>query len=174
MAPPDTELSTPILTALVITLSDRAHAGEYPDRSGPVLMEGLKKFCTERGWTLEAEVSLLPDDPERLESALSDAVARGVMLVLTTGGTGIGPRDHTPDLVARMADREIPGIMEYIRWKYGQTNPNALLSRSIAAILGSTLVYTLPGSVGAAQEYMAEITLSLEHALLTLRGSDTH
>lgn len=162
------------LTATVITLSDRAHAGVYPDRSGPAVLAGLEAFCADCGWRLEARTLLLPDDPERLRAALEEAVARQDMLVLTTGGTGIGPRDHTPDVVARMADRQIPGIMEFIRWKHGLANPNALLSRGVAAVLGQTLVYTLPGSVGGAQEYLAEITRTLGHALQTLRGIDTH
>lgn len=162
------------LVARVITLSDRAHAGTYEDQSGPAVVGALATFCAQHEWVLEAETHLLPDEPDALETALSDAAAAGVHLVITTGGTGIGPRDRTPDVVLRLADQTIPGIMEYVRWKYGQHNPRALLSRSVAAVLGSMLVYALPGSVRAAQEYMTEIVVTLEHVLLTLRGLDTH
>ena len=94
--------------------------------------------------------------------------------VFTTGGTGIGPRDITPDVIETMADRLIPGIMEHIRIQFGAEKPNALLSRSIAAVMGQTLVYALPGSVRAVSEYMGEILKTFEHALLMIHGIDAH
>jgi molybdenum cofactor synthesis domain-containing protein len=162
------------LVAQVITLSDRAHAGAYQDRSGPVITAALSAFGEAQDWQLTVETQVLPDDPEALAAALHAARTAGVHVVITTGGTGIGPRDVTPDVVLQLADRTIPGIMEFIRWKHGQHNPRALLSRSVVVVLGTTVVYTLPGSPKAAQEYMDEIVVTLEHLLFTLRGLDTH
>ncbi|HLD45162.1 MAG TPA: molybdopterin-binding protein, partial [bacterium] len=95
-------------------------------------------------------------------------------LVFTTGGTGIGPRDLTPDVVLPLLDKTVPGIMESIRFKYGQNLPSALLSRSVAGVMGTCLVYTLPGSVRAVSEYLAEILKTLPHSLLMLWGIDAH
>jgi molybdenum cofactor synthesis domain-containing protein len=105
---------------------------------------------------------------------LQAAAGGGVDVVFTTGSTGVGPRDIAPEVVLAMADKTIPGIMEHIRITYGRKHPNALLSRSVAAIAGRMLVYTLPGSVKAVQEYMSEIVTTLEHLLLTLHGVDPH
>jgi molybdenum cofactor synthesis domain-containing protein len=95
-------------------------------------------------------------------------------LIITTGGTGIGPRDITPDVVRPLLTREIPGVMEHIRVKYGMENPKALLSRAVAGAAGKTLVYTLPGSVKAVHEYMTEIIKTLEHTFYMLYGIDVH
>ena len=95
-------------------------------------------------------------------------------MIVTTGGTGIGPRDITPDVVAPMLTRVIPGIMEAIRVKYGATIPSALLSRGVAGLIGSTLVYTLPGSVKAVNEYLDELFRTLNHSLLMIMGIDSH
>jgi molybdopterin adenylyltransferase len=94
--------------------------------------------------------------------------------VVTTGGTGIGPRDITPDVVMALADRLVPGVMEAIRVKFGAEHPGALLSRGVVAVRGRTLIYTLPGSVRAVEEYLGEILQTLEHALCMLHGLDTH
>ena len=84
-------------------------------------------------------------------------------IIITTGGTGIGPRDITVETVTPMLTKEIPGIMEYIRIRYGTEKPNALLSRGVAGIIGKSLIYTLPGSVRAVEEYMTEILKTLKH-----------
>jgi molybdenum cofactor synthesis domain-containing protein len=154
----------------VITLSDRASRGVYPDRSGPRIREHLERFFAERRWHPAIESRLLPDDAEALSEALVRARKGGVDVVLTTGGTGVGPRDVTPDVVRALGCREIPGIMEAIRLRYGQDNPHALLSRGVAGVLGGTLVYTLPGSVKAVDEYMAEVLRTLEHLVRMLHG----
>ncbi|HOC68186.1 MAG: Molybdopterin adenylyltransferase [Candidatus Hydrogenedentes bacterium ADurb.Bin101] len=158
----------------VITLSDRAFAGMYQDRSGPRVCALLEAFCEQAGWQARIESGVLPDDAEHLTAALIAARDTGEHLVITTGGTGIGPRDITPEVVARLADKEIPGIMEYIRLTTGARKPNALLSRSVAAVLGNTLVYTLPGSENAVEEYLSEITKTLPHALYMINGLDMH
>ncbi|MBM4353581.1 MAG: MOSC domain-containing protein [Deltaproteobacteria bacterium] len=154
----------------VITLSDRASAGEYPDLSGPKIQEMLAAFFEGKRWHVEVDRRLIPDNAAQLEQMLGEARSGGIDAVFTTGGTGIGPRDITPDVVAMLADRQIPGIMDHIRLKYGATNPNALMSRSVAAVMGSTLVFALPGSVKAVSEYMEEILKVFEHAFRMLHG----
>ena len=162
------------LRCRVITLSDRAYTGVYADRSGPRVRDFLNDFCEGAHWRPDLTSEILPDDPDRLRTALLAARGDGLDLVVTTGGTGIGPRDCTPDVVSELADKHIPGIMDHIRVTCGTRNPNALLSRSVAAVLGSTLVWALPGSVRAVEEYMPELVKTLEHAVFTLRGLDTH
>lgn len=156
------------MKALVITLSDRAARGEYEDRSGPEIIRLLKEQFDD----IETRLVLIGDDAKRLQDQLAQAPEFDA--IFTTGGTGIGPRDITPDVVKPMLDREIPGIMEFIRNKYGEHLPCALLSRSIAGVIGTTLIYTLPGSEKAVREYMQEILRSFEHALHTVQGIDTH
>ncbi len=158
----------------VITLSDRAAAGEYEDRSGRVLVEALESHFSNSNWSACIQREVIPDDADTLRARLRDAGAEGAHIIFTTGGTGIGPRDITPDVVADMLDKEMPGIMEYIRVKYGATTPSALISRSIAGVLGKSLVYVLPGSTRAVKEYMTEILKTLDHSLLMLRGVDAH
>ena len=95
-------------------------------------------------------------------------------VVFTTGGTGVGPRDVTPEVAAGVCEKLIPGIMEHIRVKFGADEPNCLLSRGIAGLAGGTQIYTLPGSVRAVEEYAAEILQTLEHVLLIRHGLDVH
>lgn len=158
---------------LVITLSDRAYRGEYDDLSGPRVRDIAEQFFKGIGSECEIETLILPDDNEMLSESVFNAVGNKD-LILTTGGTGIGPRDITVDTVKPMLEKEIPGVMEYIRMKYGSSKPNALLSRGVAGIIGSCLIYTLPGSVRAVEEYMTVITSTLEHTFLMLYGIDTH
>jgi molybdopterin adenylyltransferase len=158
----------------IITLSDRAHAGEYEDRSGPHLRELLEAFLAGTRWHPQIDALLLPDDADKLRAELVSAQEAGVDVVFTTGGTGVGPRDIAPETVAAVCNKLIPGIMEGIRIKYGGQNPRALLSRSVAGVCGEMLIYALPGSVRAVEEYMGEVLLTLEHLLLMLHGLDVH
>jgi len=158
----------------VITLSDRASRGEYEDRSGPRIIELVSTFFEDSNRKVEIEHTIIPDDPEALRLLLDRAEDEKADIVFTTGGTGIGPRDFTPDVVKDMLDKEIPGVMEAIRMKYGAEKPNALLSRSVAGVIGETLVYTLPGSVRAVNEYLEEIFKTLVHLIYMLHGLDTH
>jgi len=158
----------------VITVSDRASRGEYEDKSGPRIKELLAEFFADKRWHLRIESTVVPDDSAGLKAELVSARDKGVDVVFTTGGTGVGPRDITPEVVTSLADKIIPGIMEHIRAKFGESNPNALLSRSVAAVLGQTVVYTLPGSVKSVDEYMPEILRTMEHLILMLHGLDTH
>ena len=158
----------------VVTLSDRAFAGEYTDRSGPRIAELIGEFAKKRGWKTGVQTVVLPDDADRLLTELSAAQNASVDVVFTTGGTGVGPRDVTPEAATSFCEKTIPGIMEAIRVKYGAEKPNALLSRSVAGVAGRMLVFALPGSVKAVGEYLAEIEKTLEHLLLMLYGIDAH
>ncbi len=162
------------MRCLVITLSDRAARGDYADRSGPRIREFLEEFFATRGGAATIEQRLLPDDAEQLRGEIVQGIQQGVDVIVTTGGTGVGPRDITPDTVAPLCDRLIPGIMEHIRAKFGSGNPRARLSRAIAGVAGKTQVYTVPGSVRAVEEYMPEILATLEHIADVLRGEDAH
>jgi len=163
-----------IYKLMIITLSDRASRGEYSDRSGPRIEQLLTSFFETEGWKSVIDRKLIPDDKSALKSLLEEALKNQVDIVITTGGTGIGPRDFTPDVVKPFLDKEIPGIMELIRFKYGSVKPNALLSRAIAGVMKSTLVYTLPGSVKAVEEYMTEIIPTLRHSIYMLHNLDAH
>jgi molybdopterin adenylyltransferase len=158
----------------VVTLSDRASSGEYEDRSGPRVAELLNQHFTAKNRRISVESSLIPDDQAALKAILEKAKADLTEVVITTGGTGIGLRDITVDTVVPMLDKQIPGIMEMIRVKYGANKPNALLSRSVAGLMGETFVYTLPGSVRAVNEYMEEILKTLEHLIYMRHGLDAH
>lgn len=162
------------LCCQVITLSDRAASGAYEDRSGPKIEEIFKDHLAATPWRAETRRTVIPDDADQLRSSLEQAVAETIPIVFTTGGTGLGPRDITVDVIAPMLDREIPGIMEFIRNKYGAAKPGALLSRSIAGVIGQTLVFCLPGGQKAVAEYMQEINTVIEHLLFAVRGIDRH
>lgn len=158
---------------LVVTLSDRAYKGEYEDVSGPVIREMLDDYFKEIGWEMESETVIIPDDVSMLRQIINES-SQVFNVIVTTGGTGIGPRDFTVDVVSKLLDKEIPGIMELIRVKYGMEKPNALLSRGVAGIKDISLIYTLPGSVKAVKEYMDEILKSLQHAIYMQYGVDAH
>ncbi|MDP4223656.1 MAG: MogA/MoaB family molybdenum cofactor biosynthesis protein [Bacteroidota bacterium] len=158
---------------LIITLSDRAANREYDDLSGPRIRELLAGFLSSEGWDYDIDSVVIPDSEEKLSNLIMDGRNR-YNFIFTTGGTGIGPRDITVETVSMLLDREIPGIMDFIRIKYGAENPGALLSRGIAGLAGRTLIYTLPGSLRAVDEYMAEILKTLRHTVLMQYGVDTH
>jgi len=158
----------------IITLSDRASRGEYEDLSGPRIAELAGSFFEELGWQCNIDVTVIPDDAAQLQLLLEGFVESGADFIFTTGGTGIGPRDITVDVIKPMLDKELPGIMELIRYKYGSLKPNALLSRSVAGVTGGTLIYTLPGSMKAVNEYCSEIFPTLKHSILMLHGIDSH
>jgi molybdopterin adenylyltransferase len=159
---------------VVITLSDRASQGEYEDLSGPAVSSLVKEFFDAKSVITEIENVLIPDDPHRLSGLLLNYRAQGIEVVFTTGGTGLGPRDFTPDVVKPMLDKEIPGIMEMIRVKYGMIKPAALVSRSIAGVTARTLVYCLPGSRKAVAEYCQEILPTILHSIKMIYGIDDH
>lgn len=158
---------------LIITLSDRAYKGEYHDLSGPRIKEKLEEFFRVQEWNSDIRILLIPDDADTLQKLVTDA-GKSSDLIFTTGGTGIGPRDITVETIKPLLTKEIPGIMEFIRIKYGTEKPNALLSRGVAGITGKSLIYTLPGSLRAVDEYMSEIIKTLKHTVLMQYGIDSH
>ncbi|MDX2429385.1 MAG: molybdopterin-binding protein [Bacteroides sp.] len=158
----------------IITMSDRAYAGVYSDRSGPRAAEIISAFFEEGGRHYVVDRTIVPDKKDMIEEKIQQCLKDEADIIITTGGTGIGPRDIAPDVIKPMLDKELPGIMEHIRTKYGKDKPNALISRSLAGVKGKTLVYVLPGSVKAVNEYLAEITPTIEHSLRMLAGIDSH
>lgn len=162
------------LRCRIITLSDRAFLGEYEDRSGPTIKGKLLEHFEPTPWRMDIVGEMLPDDAARLEQSVREVVKSGHDIIITTGGTGLGPKDITPEVIRPMFDKEIPGIMDHVRLKYGAEKPGALLSRAIAGVIGTTLVFCLPGSVRAVNEYMTEILTVLEHLLFTVHGIDRH
>jgi molybdenum cofactor synthesis domain-containing protein len=158
----------------VITLSNRASAGIYEDRSGPHIIATLEKFAAGINRSINFSYHLIPDSEENLKATVNELLNKKFDIVFTTGGTGIGPQDITPDVIKGIIEKEIPGIMEFIRVKYGAHKPNALLSRGVAGIAGDTFVFTLPGSLAAVSEYLAEISPMLEHLIYMRMGLDTH
>ena len=163
-----------VLRFHLITLSDRASRGEYEDRSGPRMVELLEKHFEDRPRSIQIESSIIPDEATALELLIRKSIEAGVDVVITTGGTGVGRRDITVETLKPMLQKEVPGIMEMIRLKYGTRKPNALLSCGIAGFIENTMVYTLPGSVRAVNEYMEEVLKTLEHLIYMRHGLDVH
>jgi molybdenum cofactor synthesis domain-containing protein len=152
--------------AHVITASNRAAAGVYPDRGGPLIVEWLR----ERGYQVP-EPTVAPDGPP-VGEAMRAAVADGVDVVVTTGGTGISPTDATPEVTRELLDYEIPGLADAIRAAGAPKVPTAVLSRGLAGVAGRTLVVNLPGSTGGVRDGLAVLDGVLDHAIEQLRGGD--
>jgi molybdopterin adenylyltransferase len=151
------------VSAAVLTVSDGVAAGTREDRSGDLLAELL----ADAG--LEVERRVVADDREQIASALAELAGRA-RVVLTTGGTGFGPRDVTPEATATVLDRAAPGIAEAIRADAIARTPHGLLSRGVAGVRGSTLVVNLPGSTGGCRDGFAVLLPALDHALELLAG----
>lgn len=162
------------MRALVITISDRAYAGIYQDKSGPLAIEKIRDFVGNLGYPSQVDYFLIPDEAEMIREKMLAACTAGYDVVFTTGGTGIGPRDNTPEITRAIIGKEIPGIMESIRMKYGQDKPGALLSRAVAGVLHNTLIFNIPGSVKAVEEYTGEIFKNLKHMIFMLHSIDIH
>jgi molybdenum cofactor synthesis domain-containing protein len=158
----------------IITLSDRAHAGTYSDRSGELIVNELEKWFTGNGLLSLIEKVILPDDKEVFKNELEKSVEEGCDVIFSTGSTGLGTRDIAPPIIHQFLDMELVGIMDLIRVKYGMDNPRALLSRSVAGVTGQTILFGLPGSTRAVSEYMNEITKLLRHAIYMIHDIDDH
>jgi molybdenum cofactor synthesis domain-containing protein len=151
----------------VLTASNRAAAGVYRDRGGPVLVAGLAAM----GFAVDGPVVVADGDP--VGRALRDAVAAGYDVVLTTGGTGLTPTDRTPEATRDVLDAEVPGIAEALR-AHGLAHgvPTAMLSRGLAGRAGRTLIVNLPGSIGGCRDGVAVLTPVLRHAVDQVHGGD--
>ena len=154
------------MKAAVLTVSDGVDMGTREDRSGDLLAELLAAE--------EFEVSrkVVPDERAAIAEAIEE-LARSSRIVLTTGGTGVGPRDVTPEATASVLERSAPGIAEAIRADSIAKTPHGLLSRGLAGVLGQTLVVNLPGSTGGVRDGFAVLQPALEHALHLLAGEET-
>jgi len=153
--------------ALAVTVSNRAAAGVYADKSGPVLAELL------RSAGCETDGPVVVTDGAAVESALREAVAAGYDVVVMTGGTGLTPGDMTPEMTRLIIDREIPGIAEAIRAAGVNAGvPAAMLSRGLAGLAGTTLIINLPGSTGGVRDGMAVLSSVIAHALDQAAGGD--
>lgn len=153
--------------ALAVTVSNRAAAGVYEDRSGPVLVELL------RSAGCETDGPVVIPDGAAVEAALRDAVTAGYDVVVTTGGTGLTPGDLTPEMTRLVIDREIPGIAEAIRAAgVNEGVPAAMLSRGLAGLAQTTLIVNLPGSTGGVRDGMKVLSPVITHALDQAAGGD--
>jgi molybdenum cofactor synthesis domain-containing protein len=155
------------MNVAIITVSDTVASGERQDASGPA----VAARCQELKFTVES-THTLPDDPAQIRSLLSKlADAQNIDVILTTGGTGIGPRDSTPEATQSIAGRLVPGMAEEMRRKGLAHTPRAILSRGVAAIRGSTLILNLPGSPKGAVESLDAIAALLPHAVQIIHGA---
>jgi molybdenum cofactor synthesis domain-containing protein len=155
-------------TAIVITVSDRCFAGTQTDLSGPA----IARVLTDAGANIINTLTL-PDELDRLTPALRDAASRAA-LILTTGGTGLAPRDITPEATLAVSTRLVPGLAELIRQDGARHTPLAALSRGVCAIIGNSLILNLPGSPRGAETSLRAVLSLLPHALDLLAGQTEH
>lgn len=157
------------LSAFVITVSDRSARGERADASGPRAVALLE------GAGFQTDSAVVPDGVESVQRAVTAAVNSGARLVVTTGGTGVGLRDLTPEATRPLIARELPGIAELLRREGARHNPMAVISRGLVGVTGAdsrALIVNLPGSVAAVEEGLAVLLPITEHILDQLRGGD--
>ena len=151
----------------ILTISDSSSRGERPDRSGP----SVRERCVNLGWQVASE-SVLPDDRAKISELLKQiADSNSVELILTTGGTGLGPHDVTPEATSEVCERIVPGLAELMRERGRQSTPRAALSRAIVGTRGTTLIVNLPGSPKGAVESLNAIADLLPHASEVMRGA---
>ena len=149
----------------IITVSDRAAAGQYDDLGGPLLREAADGY----GWEVVSE-TVVSDDKEQIQRGIREQIAKGAHLVLTTGGTGVAPRDMTPEAVKEIADRELPGFGEVMRMESMKITKNAILSRNMAAAVGNALVICLPGKPKGAVECLGFVVGAIPHCVEVVAG----
>ena len=152
----------------IISVSDRATQGVYDDAGGPALKEAAAGY----GWEVVAE-AVVPDEVRDIQRALREQVNKGCHLILTTGGTGVAPRDVTPEAVREMAVRELPGFGEVMRMESLKITKNAILSRNLAAVIDSALVVCLPGKPTGAVECLGFVEPAIPHCIKVLQEVPT-
>ena len=148
------------ITVGIVTISDRASAGDYKDLGGPALKEAAQKA----GWQVLCE-AIVPDDLARIQETLRSFSQQGCGLILATGGTGVGPRDLTPEAIRGIMRTELPGFGEVMRAESMKITPNAILSRSLAAIVDLSLVIALPGKPTGAVECLSFVQGAIPHGV---------
>ena len=153
----------------MITISDRVSAGQMEDQSGPALIRLLTAAQFEASGP-----EVVPDDKQRISDAIVSAAANGADVVITTGGTGLGPRDVTPQATSAVIDFEVPGLGEAMRRVGAASTPMAALSRGMAGVRGRTLIVNVPGSVKGATESLEAVMPMLGHAIRLLHGNTSH
>lgn len=153
-----------MLEIAVITISDRAFHGEYQDISGPTIVEIITEHYPDSNVTL----TIVPDDRSLIRKAIQDNLGRDY--IITSGGTGIGPRDITPDVTRSIIDKELPGIAELLRHESYKDTPNSAFSRGIAGVRNNTIIVNFPGSVNAATLCMNVLLPILDHGIKMLHG----
>lgn len=154
----------------VLTVSDRCSRGEMTDTAGPAVVALLRQHWPDA----EIASALLPDEEDAIAAELSRCCERGASLVLTAGGTGLGPRDRTPEATRRVIDREAPGLAEAMRVQGAASNKYAWLSRAVAGLKGITLIVNLPGSKRGAEESLSVILPLLKHGIEVAAGGQRH
>jgi molybdopterin adenylyltransferase len=152
----------------IITISDRASAGDYEDLGGPA----LKKVAQEAAWNVLAE-AVVPDNAMQIQEAVRSFSKQGCGLILTTGGTGIGPRDVTPEAIREIMRVELPGFGEIMRAESMKVTPNSILSRSLAAVVDHALVIALPGKPSGAVECLGFVQGAIAHGVALAQGTPT-
>jgi molybdopterin adenylyltransferase len=154
----------------VLTVSDRCSQGLMSDTAGPAVVELLHEHWP----AAQIETALVPDDEEKIATQLGKWSAQGAALILTLGGTGMSPRDRTPEATLQVLDRHAPGLAEAMRSRGAESNPFSWLSRGVAGLRGSTLIVNLPGSKRGAEESLVSIHVLLRHAIEVAAGSQSH
>ena len=152
----------------IVTVSDRASAGVYDDLGGPALASQVKQL----GWNVQAE-AIVPDEIWRIQEAIQALTAQGCQVVLTTGGTGIAPRDQTPEAIRAIMRIELPGFGEIMRTESMKLTPNAILSRSLAAMVDRCLVIALPGKPAGAVDCLMFVAAAIPHAVKVAQALPT-
>lgn len=152
----------------IITISDRASQGLYDDLGGPALKNAANGY----GWNVLAE-SLVPDEKREIQRAIREHIAKGCHLILTTGGTGVAPRDVTPEAVREIASRELPGFGEVMRSESMKITKNAILSRNLAVVVDKSLVVCLPGKPSGAVECLNFVSSAIPHCVEVLQEVPT-
>ncbi len=159
-----------IMRLAVLTISDRCSQGLMTDTAGPAV-----RALVQRQWPqAEVETGLVPDDEDGIAAALEKFSIEGAALILTVGGTGLGPRDRTPEATRRVIDREAPGLAEAMRVLGAANNPFAWLSRGVAGLRGKSLIVNLPGSQRGAEESLTAILPLLAHGIEIAGGGKSH
>src|SRR5437762_13544440 len=152
----------------IITISDRASAGDYKDLGGPA----LKEFSQKNGWQVLCE-AVIPDDAAKIQESVRSFSKQGCGLILTTGGTGISPRDVTPEAIRGIMRVELPGFGEVMRAESMKITPNAIISRSLAAIVDHALVIALPGKPSGAVECLGFVKGAIPHGVALAQETPT-